>query len=290
MRGADLYMNIVGMTASRSLRQPPKPYVSVDMLNLIRLLPPETITIQGELIWKYLEVMGIPWGDAETLLYMEPQPGWTYLFDWDARKFIITDDIGLVTVRENIQSLSELGISWSILESDQFFIRAIGYFTGDAFLIAKRQDGRRQSQRGEYQWGQVDAYLNSVMHAAYGRLWLGAFPAAAGGEFTQEISGQTWFCDILLPSIISLAAAGMYPVNLQVGKQGKTGTRPIPTRSGQMQQIGSLVMIYLFASKTLNGSDPVIEPWLLWKLFQWFGQGTASQQEERIFDLSPWWG
>lgn len=294
MRGAELFLELSGLAASRSLRQPPKPYFSVRMLDLIRLLPQKTVTIRGsELIWQYLKAMQIPWEDGQVLLYESLQPGWSYFFDVNAKRFIVTDDTSAVVTHENITGLSEVGISWVILESEQFLIKATGDFTWDAFLIATRQDAQRASQSTGYRWGEADAYLNAVMHAVYDRLMgLLAVPA---GELGLIIDGQdydaiTRLWDILLPYVSVLAAWGEYPVNLQPGEQGQTGTRQLTNRPSQMATIGRALMIYLFADKLLNGSEPVLEPWLLWKLFQWWGQGSITAPADRIFDLSPWWG
>lgn len=283
--------------------QPPVPYISVRLKHLghLGLKIPSTY-IGGSMTWDELSSLILPWGNNETALYIEPEPGWTYTYDLGLHRFTVTDNSGQRVVYENIRTLSDLAISWSIFESPQFSIVINAYFENTAFLIGWRYkpgfpqdpnypaepvEDRRADYLG-YAWAHIEEYLLSVFHLSCGRLlsWENG-EGVQDGEVTLELTG--YFRSVLLAAIRDLSASGNYPSNLTKNPKLYTGVKELVERQAQSYILGQLLMIHLFASIS-SASKPVFEPWMLWHIFQWLGRGTVTTTRDRTFDLSPWWG
>lgn len=302
------WMGFKGLNTAK----PPLPYFSVRMKHLGHLglkIPAEFIG--GSMTWDELGSIILRWGTNETLLYTVPQPGWTYKWDIGLGRFIVTDSNGNATIHEHIKTISDLGISWDILESPQFSIHLTANFENTAFLIGWRykkgyppnpddpyypDDPDNPVSSPEYygitaliQWSEVDKYLNSVLHIVYGRLIESSINDGGNQDASVTIDLTGYFRDILFAEAGNLTASSNYPLDLYKASEAMTGNKEFLMRYVEMAFIGDLLMIHLFASIS-NGSKPVFEPWMLWELWRWLGQGTVVISRDRTFDLSPWWG
>lgn len=288
----------IGMGRNDSLGRPPLPYFSVRLMHMGHIGKMFVDYYGGTMMWDELGSLRIPWGYNETIKYNGVQPGWTYWWEIGTWDFIVTDDLGNVTT-EKIKTLSDLGITWDILESHQFSIHITGKFENDAFLIAWKYkhgyddpddpDGtdNRLSEMLPYLWGQFEKYLNDLYTLHLGRLL--NTDRTVGENQLVSIDITTQIRSAIFAKVTDLRASGEFPNDL-VGVEESMSCEIVKRiREAESYMVGSLLMIRLFASISDN-SDPVFEPWMLWQIWQWFGRSSVVVSRDRVFDLSPWWG
>ena len=310
-RGGYMQDGPVAMGTFRNLSSPTRPYFSVRFKLLGHIgakVPAEYVG--NTMTWAELGSVGIPWGDSETVIYDSLQPGWSYVFNPGKKTFTVTDAANVVTVHSGIKSLSDLGIVWEILESSQFKIVFDASFEANAFLIAwKYIHGRvppgeedpggdpnnplfrdKRADMMQYSWALVDQYLNTgTVDSRIGRFVLGKDGDVVEDATTATISGTDLSRTILLANTVDLSAFGDYPTNYFPAPDQHIAAQDTRTKTGQIIDRGTLLMIASFAS-IMNMSKPVFEPWMLWKMWEWAGKGSVVVTRERCFDLSPWWG
>lgn len=299
-RGGAIYLGLAGFKVENaSLGRPPKPFYSVRMKALSQLDRNSNIRITGDgLTWDDLAGLKVPWGDATELRFTVPEPGWAYTWDIGLKKLIVTDNSGSSTAYPAM-TLSDVGVSWDVLESSQFAILITAAFEPDVFLVCIRGASGRKIERNEYLWSLVDNYLSGLQHIVFDMMsdWSAGLgednpviidPGYPDG--TPSFAGEWPSRDILLARVDQLLITGEFPVNLILAAAALAADRPDVTREGLLEAAAEALLIRLWAVHLLSGSDPIYEPWLLWPLFQWLYVRPVVVSRERIFDLSPWWG
>ncbi len=296
---------------SYSLGMPPAPFFSVRMkpLSHIGLKIPANY-YGGTLTWGELGGLGIPWGNNEVVHWDGLQPGYIYKWEIPSLMFTVFNELGAVISSQKVTTVSDLGITWDILESPQFWIRVTGDYQKYPFLVAwylkkgvptdpeepedpedphPPHDPTKYMTRGimqEIKWSFVDKYLGDVMHVSFDRLIDRMEHVVVDFSLSSYVS---LYKSIVSARIAELSASGNFPNNLLMRDINSPATKQLIDRNSEAFALNSLVMISLFASIG-NASKPVYEPWMLWKLWQWYGKGSVVLTRERIFDLSPWWG
>ncbi len=258
----------------------------------------------GSMTWDELGSAGVPWGTSETIIYDTLEEGWTYVFNPGRKTFTVTDNLGNITVHSNVKTISELGIVWDILESPQFKLVFDASFENNAFLPAWKyitqhippgeEDPLVPEKRAmimEYCWSVVDSYLNTgEAYYETGRFILPKEKEQITDSINATIDGFALTRTILLASeTTELSAYGSYPSNFYKGKESLVSLPDTTTKSAHFVDAGSFLMIASFAT-IMNATRPVLEPWMLWKMWQWVGASSVVVTRERVFDLSPWWG
>ncbi len=287
MRETQLYLSLTGFTVqNRSLtgRSGPLFPVRLHFPNAVQY-----IFWGNGLTWAILEPLGIFWGDNETLHYAILEPGWTYEWNLKTRIFTVTNAGGEVTAYE-ATTLSDLGISWEILESSQFFIYPFGTI-GEFFLSGTRIDLERPGESQNAAFMDID-YLRGVQHAVFDFLSACQEQDPHRPDIVSIDNSIENYSDILLASTNEINFTNGYPIDLYPGESTKTTERRQLEHQGYIQTITYLI-IRMFASRMLSllNSKIVFEPWMLWEIFKWvYVRPNSTGKRDKIFDLSPWWG
>jgi hypothetical protein len=297
-RGGVPQLDWIGMGYNRSFGRTPAPYFSVRLMHLGHVGRDFVDLYGGTMTWDQLGSLSIPWGYNETIKYNGVQPGWTYSWDVGTWKFTVTDDQGNKT-EETIKTMSDLGITWDILESPQFSIHLTCMFENFAFLKAWKwrkgvipddpwDEPDQLCDLMPYIWGEFDKYLKGESHFEHMRL---TPKEINNGDYSLAIDANITdlFRTMVYAHIVNLAASGKYPLDLMNKDLNMNTERVIEDREADALVLGNLLMIALFASIDDRGK-PVYEPWMLWHLWQWMGKSSVVVARERVFDLSPWWG
>lgn len=301
MRNGAMFIEIAGTTVNNpSLARAPHPFYKVRIKPLGQLgFDADRIKRGNELTCDDIDALRIPWGYTVPAEYTELHDGWSYVWDLGVETLIVTDEMHIANIHPGIKTISDLAITFAVFESEQFVIKLSASAEFDVFLVATKMMESKASSQDIYRWGELDRYLSSSFHIAFGRMldWLSEFDSVTDGgnqliiiEQGELYNGGYQLRSILLATIRALVQSGKYPNNLLTGQQGKVGERQLITHQGLIAEAGQIVLIYLFAGKLLNGSNPIFEPWMLYKIFQWFVLGRNIKNRDRIFDLSPWWG
>lgn len=301
-RGGEIQMNWSGMCQGVKFPDPPIPLTSVMLMHLGHVGMDFKYFHGGTMTWDELGSLNLKWGDNTTIKYNGLQPGWTYFWEIKNYDFIVTDNAGNVTIT-NCKTISDLGITWDIFESPQFTIHISGKWENDSFLVAWRYKTgvkpppddpffppapKQFAIIEDYLWGEFDKYLKAEMHAKYGVLIDKA--TIYGNEDTivdMDITGCAKA--IILAKTTSLSTTGNFPASISLGKSNSLGEKEYREAVAEIADVGNLLMICIFAS-IMNGSKSCFEPWMLWKMWQWYGSSGVVVNRDRIFDLSPWWG
>lgn len=207
------------------------------------------IVTGANLNWVTMDSMGITWGDNTVLRYATRQTGWNYTWDLDTHIFTVTDAAGQSTSYAAITTLSDLGISWDILESTQFYISRTKPKTNEVFLPAVRIDPQRPTQTMSYARMAVDYLLTGEQHVVFDYLI-----DYIANELTEHCSVNTnfkgeeaAFYNLLLARTDELNATSCFPLDLISTEKHYTADRQIVQHIGHMQPY-SYLMIMLFAS------------------------------------------
>jgi hypothetical protein len=296
-RGGEIQMSWPGMGQNEKFRDPPVPFVSVKLLHLGHLGLDFKDYYGGKITWDELGSLNLEWGENEVIQYNGVQPGWTYWWEIGIWEFTVTDELGNKTVTK-AETISDLGITWDILESPQFSIHLSGKFENDSFLLAwKYKPGyeppdpshpRPEGFIAEYLWGEFDKYLNNEMHAHY-QMLIDKVITTGNPDTIVDMDLSDCVKTMILAKTTSLAATGNFPLDLIKMDLQSLGEKEYREAGTEMHTVGNLLMIHIFAS-IMNGSKSAFEPWMLWKMWQWFGSSGVVVNRDRIFDLSPWWG
>jgi hypothetical protein len=290
-RGAELQDGFATMGVRHNFKPPPIPYMSVKLMNLGDVGRTFVDYYGDTITWDQFASLKLTWGDNTVIKYNGVQPGWTYWWEIGLWEFIVTDNLGNKTV-ETVSTLSDLGITWDILESSQFSMHISARFVREAFLKAWRYKRRILPCNlwpTDYLWGEFDKYLNDDEYDSHFER-LRDSPRELGffiepGGMLGELREQT-----LMPiRDYNLDSTGNFPTDMWDLNYVKTTSKATPPRIVDQYEIGTMLMIYMFAS-IMNASKPVFEPWMLWKMWQWFVPPDNSIVRDRVFDLSPWWG
>lgn len=95
---------------------------------------------------------------------------------------------------------------------------------------------------------------------------------------------------ILYALIQKLRADGYFPQNYLIGGREFPAEKLLRFKNGVIENLSYYLMVRIISTNLKCGSNPVFEPWMLWVVWRWLGQGSNVVTEERIFDLSPNWG
>lgn len=307
MRGCIPQLNWLGTGGKNaSMGRTPRPFFSVRLKNLGHIGVTFGDLIGGTITMAQFGSLGLPWGISTTLLYAAPEIGWTYIFNRGEKTFTVTDSGGVVTVHSDIKTFSDLGISWAVFESPQFKIVLNSKFETEVFLSAwKYRNGQippgqenpypegipqKMGRPDPWFWSLVDSYLNATGgHADYERLFDLELiePLKSAAVPTIDASGLAR--TVLFAAVNDLSADCLFPSNLFTGVNAAVCARTMLNKAAKKAVIGDWMMIAAFAS-IMNASKPVLEPYMLWKLWQWVATGKVIIKRDRCFDLSPWWG
>jgi hypothetical protein len=286
-----------------SLQRQPSPYFSVRMKGLSQIgHDADTLIYGDELTWDDIEALKIPWGNSELQRYSNLEPNYSYVWNIGTRTFSVADASGNAISFSNIKSISDLGISWDILESHQFIILLTASYDWDAFLISKKINPENISDSVSYIWGQGDAYVKGATHFLPGAIR--NRKDAAPGETAVGVhqSAECRVRQILLSKALALYASGRFPSNMDIQIRDRIANRLAITHSGTNTNLGKLLMVHMFTSNKMIGTFPDSYPWMLFKTFRWLWDDDNSGQPydpngpgeariyDRTFDLSPWWG
>lgn len=314
-RGGWIQPGVQGLRRYRHLGRTPVPSVSVRFKHLGHVGKQFADYYGDSITWDQFGSLRIPWGNSTVIKHSALQPGWTYWWEMGTWDFTVTDAAGNVTV-EKVRTLSDLGITWEIFESHQFSIHISGKFENDAFLIAMRYrrgkpwpggpDGPGgpggpggpddewfepdiQTHIMPYFWGEFDKYLKEYLHVHSRRL-IDSHPELNLKDCQYiDIDISNLVKSLLLANVSYLAATGNFPAEIMQRDINTIMERALTDRKTESFLVGRLLMIQVFASIN-NASKPVLEPWMLWWLWQWMGKSGVVASRERVFDLSPWWG
>nr|WP_092074937.1 hypothetical protein [Dendrosporobacter quercicolus]NSL49562.1 hypothetical protein [Dendrosporobacter quercicolus DSM 1736]SDN22816.1 hypothetical protein SAMN04488502_11517 [Dendrosporobacter quercicolus] len=289
VRNGQMYYPFIGFTIdNRSLAGRGRPLYPI-RLRMLNAVP--FAFWGGVLTWAVMETLGIAWGDNEIIRYAELQPGWIYEWDLTTKLFTVTTAEEEKT-QYQAETLSDLGISWTILESNQFYIYPQGRKANEAFLVGTRLDAMRNGAVQQYDNMDID-FLRGVQHAVFDFLSIyddRNFQTGAA-DMSQGQAHENYPEDILLARTNGINFGNYYPVHLYPGSSSFNGKRSEIMHAGYTRAM-TFLMIRLFASRLLSplNSKIVYEPWMLWEIFRWLFMRPNAGRRDRIFDLSPWWG
>lgn len=286
---------------SKSLGRAPAPFFSVKMKPLGQLGVDTATRIYGdEMTFAQYSELGIVIGEyTGEIQFAEPQTGWSYVWDFSAGTFTVTDASAVSTQYTGRYTWESLAITWAVLQSHNFSVLISASFDKPVFLIGNRINTNRSIERNDFVWGQFEKYILDAMKWFFIRMNVakdgiddfGIKDAPAPHDYGNYSYDGVYndYRTCLIALVIDLAAIGVYDQNMLLNEHNAAATRQVVEKAGNMADIQTTLMIHLFAAITLNGHAPYVEPWLLWQLFQWQGSGRAVSTRERIFDLSPLW-
>lgn len=296
-RGGEIQMGLYGMGQSEKFRNPPLPFVSVKLMHLGHVGMDFKYFNGGTMTWDELGSLNLKWGDNTAIKYNGLQPGWTYFWEIKNYDFIVTDNAGNVTIT-NCKTISDLGITWDIFKSPQFTIHISGKWENDSFLLAWRYKHgyepldplhpRPEGFIAEYLWGEFDKYLKDEMHVHYEML-VDKVTTSGNDDTLVELDATACIKPMTLAKTTPLSATGNFPADCLKMDLNSLGEKEYREAIAEAYDVGNLLMICIFAS-IMNGSKSVFEPWMIWKMWQWYGSSGVVVNRDRIFDLSPWWG
>lgn len=282
---------------TKTLGRLPLPFFSV-RLKLAAHIGVEFGDITGNnLTWKKAMYLKIRYGTGTEIKYPSLQVGWTYKWNISSGEFVVTDDKG-ATTKTTCWSISELGICWEIVRSIQFVIIVDAHFEDDWIKIAQvaakpdihgGDDGKtRDYSVLDIPWSFVEKYVNDTQHFRARRLIDGE--DMYDGEYICSFDISYVIKTCLYASVADLVSSGSYPTNFLDAYKDLPAERAQIARIGQAVENYELLMIKYFAT-IMNAGNPVLEPWMLFNVWWWKGEGgNPPPARERIFDLSPWWG
>jgi hypothetical protein len=140
----------------------------------------------------------------------------------------------------------------------------------------------------EYLWGEFDKYLKDEMHANFEML-VDKVTISGHDDTLVDMDVTSCIKAIILAKTTSLSATGNFAAEFSKMDLNSLGEKEYREAVAEMADVGNLLMICIFAS-IMNGSKSAFEPWMLWKMWQWYGSSGVVVNRDRIFDLSPWWG
>lgn len=298
-QGTLIYAGPIGFgSGSKSLRGRA---TAIDPLQLYTLSPGATIA-SGVLTWGALRGYQAAWGNGATLRYTGVQPGYSYVWDIDKKTFIVTADTGQVTAYNNMRALTDLGIAWEVLRSDQFTVLFPSCTNSNIFLIASRLVVIRDSAVAEKELLEYNDYLaENSQHIAFNRLSYRGLDFSSvnnpgGGTYDPEVYtifyGDEAARTILLSKAEKLQITNLYPLDMLGAPEELQADRTEIIHGGHYYDRLSYLMIALFAQNMLSGKAEILyEPWMLYAVFQWYFNTVHNMANNRkIFDLSPRWG
>lgn len=257
----------------------------------------------GTLTWGVIKSRGILWGADQSLLYAEPQEGYSYHWNLNTSLFSVTDSSGNVTTYPAKQ-LKDLRISWGILKSPQFALIYAITTNADVFLQCARLPIIRDDILSSVGTLMSNDYLaEGIQHILFDRLadyklpdpvgeWINISSYSSGGDGYNPITEiDNSMRSILLSKAEYLQSTNAYPLDLlQVNAQYDSGKQEREFDAHQYEN-PTYLMIALFAQNLLStDSNITYEPWMLWAAFQWYVNTAHSAANSRkIFDLSPRW-
>lgn len=257
----------------------------------------KTIVVYGdEATLDFIDSLYVPWGENEPSSYDSLQQGFSYVWNIGKKTLTISNENGEVTVVRKINTITDLCIDVNIFESHQFIFFIDAFFEPEAFLIATRLMSNRNSQYMLYSWGEFDKYLRALFHASYSRLykWLSS-SAEAELDGANEVYSYGAFDEVrtfINALILDLTQSGQFDMNLLSGSKELSSNRKEVIQKAVLLEIGQNLMIYAISISILSASNKYCyEPWMLWTIFKWIGEGSNSNiNRNKIFDLSPNWG
>lgn len=282
---------------------------SVRILDLSHLGRDGTIFLYGdELTWDVIDNLAISLGDNLNLTYDAPEPGWRYEWNLGRKRFTVSDNLGNVTVYDDVEHYEDLMISWDVAESHAFVIVIDASYAPDPFPIGTKSRERGAKAQG-YAWGENDRYLLGEDHFLFEQI-IGVSRQLGDGSatiFNPDLISHESVREPLFAKTHPLQQSGDYLTNIMFTSlvDAIICGRPLPKRYGQEIPLGLLLLIQQFASLT-SVSYPNSWPWMLYKLWQWqweytkppgprpgdddFSGPSKDRIYDKVFDLSPNWG
>lgn len=244
----------------------------------------------NQIIWGMISELTIPWGNNTEILYETCQSGWIYDWNVDTGIFTVTDAEGTVITHEGVTTISDLKISWDILQNSQFHIyKTRVEIFNDMCIIAERASSSRQSVTESLNLREEDSLIGKPIcgyftcHKEIDPVILELQPIIFDG-IEQDIY------HILLADTDELNFINYYPLDIYAIDNPKIIERKPNEFKGYMHEY-ALMMIMCFAEKLLSTDSKIVyEPWMLYAMFQWLFQQPHHSVKEPIFDLSPRWG
>ncbi len=288
-----MYLDVLAFgNGSRSLKgRGEKPYpLRLSMLNQVKKLSGMTLT------WDTLAAIEEPWGNSNLINYDTLQAGWTYQWNPNTGVFLVTDQEGAATIHAGVFTLSELGISWDILSSEQFSIVSVNLTGTDAFLLASPVRAARNVTTEQWHAWRNTFLTEGVQHAVFSRVSLTAAGSGDGDYILIILPIILTYLEIqytiAVPRSIPMEAINLYPTDLIRGVDDMPSDRQEIMRDGVLAEPFRYLMIAFFAQNLLSADGKIVyEPWMLYAIFQWYVKTVRSTANARkIFDLSPRWG
>lgn len=252
-----------------------------------------TENVDNNIKWWQLRMFLTSWGVPNEPIYVEPQPGYMYLWNTMDKTFTVTDDLGESTVVNNITQMADFRISWQVIKSTQFYIKYLSAIDEEIVMIGERLP----SDRAFYKEPSTnimnqDFLVEGDQHIIFNRL---VSRTAETSDETNSIdflfSGMEADSSILVPKAYDLEALNSYSIDLVDTMKDICADRQEVIRQANLINNCSFMMIAFFANNLLNAHPKVLfEPWMLWQTWKWFYHSThTSANSRQIFDLSPRW-
>lgn len=286
---------IKGMgTISASLMHSHVPFFSTT-----KIKPLSSLGINGDLIvygdeatYYFVKSIGIAYGLAiNSTSYDSLQDRWQWKWNLGNNILTVKDDTGKTMAIRQINTWSDLKVSYDVLKSHQFI-----YFKGadaykEDFLTVSRLLTNRFSDIPILSWGWIDKYLDAAFSAAYGTIT--AYIDTKSDGASKIIYSYDSFEDLrnaISAAITDLFMSGFFDFRLWISDAAIPADRLKKTRKTILEDIGKILMIQILSSCLFSGNKPCFEPWMIWHMFKWLPQNVFTEIEDKIFDLSPWWG
>lgn len=274
---------------SKSLGRAPKPYFSTRVVSLVQSGSLKLV-YGDEATPDFYDGLNIRFGDSEPAVIDALQPGYTYRWYVESEVLVVTDGTGTLVKKRRVETWSDLAVEAAVLESRQFEFY-IDPTRRKENLIATRHERTEPAYAQVWVWGEFDRYLRGAYHVYFKRLC----EAGHGEEVWSDKARVKEIEEAQLQSILCalvrmLDAAGRYPAQFYVAEKPGGAKLVRVSRRGMVAGFGKYLMLHLFAAGLLSGDKPCYEPWMLWQLWKWTGSYRVPVFEEKIFDLSPWWG
>lgn len=272
----------------------------VPFFNTTKIKPLSSLGIDGDLIvygdeatYYFVKSIGVIYGLVSSNSTCDTlQDGWQWKWNLGNNILTVKDSTNKTVAIRQIDTWADLNVSYDVLQSHQFIYYKGADAYNEDFIIVSKSLTNRISDKNIISWGWLDKYLTAAFHTAYGRLCQ---------YMNNNIDTLSYDIDYIYDSfselktdittvVTDLSMSGYFDFRLWISNPSVPADRLKKARKTILEDIGKILMIQIISSCLLAGSKPCFEPWMIWQMFKWLPLNAFAEIEDKIFDLSPWWG
>lgn len=281
-------------TVSASLANSPVPF-----LKTTKIKPLSSLGIDGDLIiygdeatYYFVKSIGVVYGLVSSNSTCDTlQDGWQWKWNLGNNILTVKDNTNKTVAIRQIDTWADLNISYEVLQSHQFIYYKGADAYNEDFIIVSKSLTNRISDKNIISWGCLDRYIDIAFSTAYGTIT--AYIDSKSELASKTIYSYDSFEDLrnaISAAVTDLFMSGFFDFRLWISDAAVPADRLKKTRKTILEDIGKILMIQILSSCLFSGNKPCFEPWMIWHMFKWLPQNVFTEIEDKIFDLSPWWG